>query len=861
MKSTAYSKRLEDCRNYALKILAAVEGNTPSGVSALDSLTKELSELAQKVVDDSSSPVKIGVVGEFSAGKTLLLGALVGYGDLLPVSETPTTGNVTALRFRQRTEDDKIAQTVISNYRVAFLSRDRARECFSHMLLAAADQSVHAKLPSIAECFEELASRAIAEVVHREVQEHCHSAWEQTHSPGLRYLIRELMVFLQCDAALGELLYEQTVDVPPNVAREGLTLARAGDEISSQGFAELTQKPATFDLRAGISAEQIRAAFPLILRCEATLEVSKAIWDLSGLRKGNEFILLDFPGLGADESSVRDRYLCLRELQETQTILILLNGHRPGSGGTTVLYDMMLRERGESLDDQKDRYLVGVGRFDQIPLDSNQKDSILQMLDESNSGGLLPQTAISERRIVENVEVLDRLVKSARGFTTRNDRIHLLSPIRSLRRLNERRETRRIEIATPTLKKEITDRAAAKQCGELVDKIWAPMARQLRTQHPKESGLGAWLENYADDGGVAALRETLQKHVAEHGLRQLCLDVDSTQQVLEKSRKRLLRMLAEQTPKQDPASPAMCIRTAITNLISKYNTFRLRFEEQPPELCTDQFVLPDGGTIRLDEWIHRQAIVRVGRWEEWRRLLNIVRDGHLEPPARLSSDSLLPPTEDNNSEPPMAASDFLKAFRTTCQVLEGEVRRLASASIEDWLEMLATELSDEADELREYLDEDPDRADSDFISLRMATNPMQFHKPLIQKCAIDSDQPASDIETWDRLFLLAPEKLFPWSPQIISSFSEQSRHQTQLRRLNRRFVESISQEFTELVGRVNKLAVKFLRSTFEELDSRLRTMSGSGEFIASLLHEHETLDSEESDLATKLSQIPPPSQI
>jgi hypothetical protein len=48
--------------------------------------------------------VKIGVVGEFNAGKSLLLGSLIGYADALPISEVPTTGNVTALWFRPRPE-------------------------------------------------------------------------------------------------------------------------------------------------------------------------------------------------------------------------------------------------------------------------------------------------------------------------------------------------------------------------------------------------------------------------------------------------------------------------------------------------------------------------------------------------------------------------------------------------------------------------------------------------------------------------------------------------------------------------------------------------------------------------------------
>ncbi len=62
---------------------------------------ESLRQAATKTVELASSPVKNGVMGEFSSGKTLLLGSLIGYADALPVSETSTTGNVTAVHLMQ----------------------------------------------------------------------------------------------------------------------------------------------------------------------------------------------------------------------------------------------------------------------------------------------------------------------------------------------------------------------------------------------------------------------------------------------------------------------------------------------------------------------------------------------------------------------------------------------------------------------------------------------------------------------------------------------------------------------------------------------------------------------------------------
>ena len=84
-------------------------------------LLEAVHDAAKTVEQNALAPVKIGVVGEFSAGKTLLLGSLIGYADALPVSELPTTGNVTALNF---TLVDELATTQVGPYHIQFLDHD-----------------------------------------------------------------------------------------------------------------------------------------------------------------------------------------------------------------------------------------------------------------------------------------------------------------------------------------------------------------------------------------------------------------------------------------------------------------------------------------------------------------------------------------------------------------------------------------------------------------------------------------------------------------------------------------------------------------------------------------------------------------
>ena len=96
----------------------------------------------------------------------------------------------------------------------------------------------------------------------------------------------------------------------------------------------------------------------------------------------SEFVLLDFPGLGAANSGARDTFLSLRELAEVQTILVLLNGKSPGSDRANKIFTMMQQQRpGQDL---KDLILVGVGRFDQLPLESEGGERELDLLIEDH---------------------------------------------------------------------------------------------------------------------------------------------------------------------------------------------------------------------------------------------------------------------------------------------------------------------------------------------------------------------------------------------------------------------------------------------------------------------------------------------
>src|SRR5919201_6049498 len=120
------AETIRKLKAYAQAVLGALQTEPPVTDPGIERLFQDIRAAARETIRRAGAPVKIGVVGEFNAGKSLVLGSLIGYADALPISEVPTTGNVTALRFRPQHE---LCQTAIGPFRIEFLDRDTAVDC------------------------------------------------------------------------------------------------------------------------------------------------------------------------------------------------------------------------------------------------------------------------------------------------------------------------------------------------------------------------------------------------------------------------------------------------------------------------------------------------------------------------------------------------------------------------------------------------------------------------------------------------------------------------------------------------------------------------------------------------------------
>jgi hypothetical protein len=332
IKNAVILNKLHKYKEYSESILRGLESLRPYQSSAneilenqrLKECLKSLKEAASKTVELASSPVKIAVMGEFSSGKTLLIGSLIGYADALPISEIPTTGNITAIHLHQQ-EDFKT--TEFDNFSIEYLSHQEVQKCLEFMFDQAKQRTPALELPTL----PQVTSTTLNQDTLNSYEEWCKSAWNQTQNIELYYLLRELLIFVRTYAQYGADLCGENLKITRLNASEGLKLTSISPVNQNLKFEDIPSVAKVSVNKSQPSSELLQNSFSLIRRVNIHIKISKEIWNLGTTQETAKFILLDFPGLGAAESGVRDTFVSLQELEEVQTILILLNGRTPGS--------------------------------------------------------------------------------------------------------------------------------------------------------------------------------------------------------------------------------------------------------------------------------------------------------------------------------------------------------------------------------------------------------------------------------------------------------------------------------------------------------------------------------------------------
>jgi Dynamin family len=567
---------------------------------SLDDCLIKLRKAAKRTIDLATSPVKIGVMGEFSSGKTLLLGCLIGYADALPVSENPTTGNVTAIHLIPQ---EGFQTTKVDKYTVNYLSDEEVNECLRFMLVEAERRikavgispTPQAKLQS-----------------WDNILRWCEESWNSSKNLEMRYLLRELVIFIRAYTAYANAICSHSYQIDADTAREGLQLPEMPMAIQNLSFLELPKAPVPLPKAPEkLPARLLQNTFPLIKRVDIQVKISREIWDISADRGLSEFTLLDFPGLGAANSGVRDRYLSLKELKDVQTFLLLLNGKSTGSDRANEIFTMMQQERpGQDL---KDLIVVGIGRFNQLPIENEGGERELDKLignDTSNH-------SLSETEVLQKLNVLRTTIDQASAFTTEKERIILLDQLMGIADLAKRSSS--VTVASPNFLANLDYPGFLDKSKRMREK-WGKLSQKLQASDPR-STLGKQLGYFASDGGIGRLRELIQTHASTHGQKQLYEDTSRAYQDLSKHQQELKAELAKIEEQGISVKESLALRElreAIYNLGTIYRNFKENLGKEP---------LKNRAGVAVTEEVKQELIFQILNWNEWTLLFNKANQG------------------------------------------------------------------------------------------------------------------------------------------------------------------------------------------------------------------------------------------
>ena len=671
-------------------------------------------DAAARVEGRAAEPVRIGVVGEFSAGKTLLLGALLGYADGLPVSEDPTTGNITAVHLVQTAGT---ATTEFDNRLVSFLTRDEFVECLAYMLESAKERAAKAELsPELLADLKALApdsgSGALAKI-----EEWCSRAWDSTANPALRFILRELTAFVrafhQCGAGLCESGEPFAVDAA--TVASGLELPKNAASIQELNFADLPTPALSVAYRpAELTASHLQAAFPLVRQVSIDALVSQGVWRFGEVGT-RPFALLDFPGLGAESSSVRDLYLSLRELDRIQTILITISSKQPGGDSGSRIYNLLQGRRpGQNV---REMVVVAATRFDELPLQDRQqqlrayaesspaggaakpgkaKGSRVSLGDDEDDDAPVPVAAAPATppgraaAFLRDYSVLGTCLSGAEALVPadRADRALLISAMAHVKFLRDKNEMVSVasEAFLSAYQTELDKAAAGRE-------LWAAVAKRLASESPasesKSTTLHTRLAEFGVDGGVGSLRKQLLSHVSLHGREQLLKDVRA---VYESDLGLAIAALKRELPASSAPEHALP-RDSQQRAAEELRKVSARLMEEKRTLVNaPRLSLPvNDREIDLEDLLTEEVVYRVADWPQWERLFSSVKDGYIDPAAVRRAPDILGPDDDGDDEEvgcPARSEDFYAQFEETVRGLEEFTLGLLGRGVDEWLDRI-----------------------------------------------------------------------------------------------------------------------------------------------------------------------------
>lgn len=818
---------------------------------------RDLNDLARDILKDCSAPVRLGVLGEFSAGKTRLIEAILGLANRLPTGEIPSTGNIVEFHCKavpglKRSEFGKFDEATgafmadADHCEVVIVTHQEARAFLEHLRREAA------------------ATFAAADVEFRKGLDAvplddwdrwriwAQDVFENARKYDLRFLAFEAFRFAQAYQACGAVLNGQSIVVTGKaVADIAMTLPTAPGRPAGNSLPDcptmLSSVPTT------LSKELMIGLFPLVRVVRINVGLPEEFGRVLQGGGDEPFVLVDCPGLGAEESTLRDKFLCLRELESVESILIVVDSRRPGSNGALVLHDMMRDAWNTSI---KDRVLVALGRFDQVLGDVSKQhaaESVASLAD--------PLTADELFRVLH--DPLGKLVSNGRKplENGRLDRVSVVSGNAALWRLKAKHPG--IEIGDHSFFEQTFSSDAVRSIERSLE-IWAAVAKRLRSGDISDKLIADWFREYSGDGGLSRLKSMCRAHLDEHGSANLNAKVFNKFSSLKGRWETFKKAEEASRPRVEGASQPQ-VGSAPLDLGRMSLRLSAIYQEIIADLAnagvTSLLFRPPG---RIDligalEYLHEECVFKIGEWEEWKLLFDNVDPMHGPGQIKVVEPAVQAPVLQGprsarvrrSKSIPTRTDDFFVPFSKTVREVELLTQEVCKSSIRLLLE-------DHASKVRENLGRDAmsvataittpglvDRLCTTVLDVEMredyvyalgdAIAPTNYFDYLASECLV----PAASEDGDDRMRAIFPlaltskdgsriGRVFHWEPEIAEKYGGQmvhGRHQIHVIRNRQAMEESAVFHIKRLIEGYRSSITTTLAGYYGGLAQNLKRLS------------------------------------
>ena len=441
--------------------------------------------------------------------------------------------------------------------------------------------------------------------------------WSSVGAGAIHSRTKEMVEFTRSVVA-GLPLLGRTIPVQMAHVERILTIDDTEQDEQILSFDALSNPPVTIESFVQVNHDDLRHFKTMVKKLVFKVDVPKKIWDLSMLNSATQFALVDFPGVGSDDSAIRDAFLCKQEIADMQTLLMLINAKRPGSGDSNQLYSMI--SQGYKGNIHK-ALIVGIARFNEVSFDQHAldlgDDEDDDLLGDILGDALSSETNICEEDVFRAHESIRRLTQSAQKFVN-NDitRVSFLMQNCAFTSLIQRGmspEDLGCSQLINQLEKHMQPTIATWE-------YWSRISCDIGNSN-NQSILGRiQAADPLEGGGVNELRELIVNHVSENGLKALEMLIKQDMSELEERRKELIEISKVKEDISQQQNPD------ISQLI---NQLRAYYTDKMHELSHVPTRLQVGESGALIDYMETHTPYLFGNSDEFQALMNKVDSSSL----------------------------------------------------------------------------------------------------------------------------------------------------------------------------------------------------------------------------------------